>query len=40
MAEKGIITTYIDKVFKADEIALAHDYLESRQAIGKVVIEF
>jgi NADPH2:quinone reductase len=40
MAEKGIITPYIDKVFKADDIALAHDYLESRQAIGKVVIEF
>jgi NADPH2:quinone reductase len=30
----------IAKVFKADQIVEAHDYLEGRKSIGKVVIEW
>ncbi len=40
MAQKGIIQPRIDKVFNAKDIAQAHDYLESRQSIGKVVAEW
>jgi NADPH:quinone reductase-like Zn-dependent oxidoreductase len=40
MAENNILKPHMDKVFKAEDIAQAHDYLESRQSIGKVVIEF
>jgi NADPH:quinone reductase-like Zn-dependent oxidoreductase len=40
MAEKGIIQPTISKVFKVQDIAKGHDYLESRQSIGKVVIEW
>jgi NADPH:quinone reductase-like Zn-dependent oxidoreductase len=40
MAQKGIIKPRIDKVFKANDIVQAHDYLESRQSMGKVVVEW
>ena len=40
MAQEGIITPKIDKIFNAKDIAQAHDYLESRQSIGKVVAEW
>ena len=40
MTAKGIIAPRVDKVFKSSEIAEAHDYLESRQSIGKVAVEW
>ena len=40
MAAEGIIKPKIDKVFKASDIVQAHEYLESRQSIGKVAVEW
>lgn len=40
MYESGIIKPNVNKVFKATEIAQAHDYLESRQSIGKIALEW
>jgi NADPH:quinone reductase-like Zn-dependent oxidoreductase len=40
MAENGIITPKVDKTFSVEQIAEAHDYLESRQSIGKVTVKF
>jgi len=40
MTEEGIIKPYIAKTYKADQIAEAHEYLESRQSIGKIVMEW
>jgi NADPH:quinone reductase-like Zn-dependent oxidoreductase len=40
MAQEGIITPRVDKIFKAKDIVEAHDYLESRQSMGKVVVEW
>lgn len=38
--EKGIIKPTLAKKFHVNDIAEAHEYLESRQSIGKVVIEW
>ncbi|MEZ4721371.1 MAG: zinc-binding dehydrogenase [Flavobacteriales bacterium] len=38
--KSGVLKPYIDSVFKASDIAKAHDRLESRQSIGKVVVEW
>lgn len=38
--EKGIIKPNIDRVFKIEEIRQAHEYLESNESFGKVVLEF
>jgi NADPH:quinone reductase-like Zn-dependent oxidoreductase len=38
MVAKGIILPHVDKVFAVKDIAQAHDYLESRQSIGKIVM--
>ncbi len=35
----GKITANIDKVFEMNEIAAAHEYLESNKSFGKVVVE-
>ncbi len=40
MAKNGIITPKVDKTFAVEEIAEAHDYLESRKSIGKVTVKF
>ncbi len=40
LCEQGIINPRLDKVFPAGQIADAHDYLESRQSMGKVVVEW
>ena len=40
MAAEGIIKPKMDKVFKATDIVQAHEYLESRQSIGKVAVEW
>ena len=37
--EKGIIKLNIDKVFNLDQIVEAHEYMESNQAKGKIIIE-
>jgi len=34
----GVFTPTLSKVFPANEIAAAHDYLEKRQSIGKVAV--
>ncbi len=38
MTEDGIIVPTVGKIFSADKIAEAHDYLENRQSVGKVVM--
>lgn len=40
MTSEGIIRPIISKTFKASQIAEAHDYLESRQSAGKIVMEW
>jgi len=40
MTEEGIIQPTLAKVYKADQIADAHEFLESRQSIGKIVLEW
>lgn len=40
MTEKSIIKPTVSKIFKYNEIALAHDFLESRKSAGKVVIQW
>ena len=37
--ERENIRITIDRIFKLDEIVEAHKYMESNQAIGKIVIE-
>ncbi len=38
--DQGIIQPKISKVYAAEEIATAHNYLESRQSIGKIVMKW
>jgi len=38
LAEKGKIKPLVGKEYKAEEIAAAHDYFESRRSIGKIVL--
>ncbi len=38
--ESGKIKPNIDRLFKMEEIGLAHQYLESNESFGKVVVEF
>lgn len=40
LCEQGIIDPRLDKVFPAEQIGEAHEYLESRQSRGKVVVEW
>ena len=40
LAEKGIFAPMVSKVFHAEEIAKAHDYLGNRDSMGKVVLEW
>jgi NADPH2:quinone reductase len=40
LAKQGVINPELSKTFKAVDIAEAHDYLESRQSIGKVTISW
>jgi NADPH:quinone reductase-like Zn-dependent oxidoreductase len=40
MAHEGIITPRVDKIFNAKDIVEAHNYLEGRQSMGKVVVEW
>lgn len=38
--ESGAIEPIVDKVFAAADVRAAHEYLESNQTLGKVVLEF
>lgn len=40
MAEAGKIKTVCGGTFKADELAKAHAFLESRKSVGKIVVEW
>lgn len=40
LLESGKISFVIDRVFKIEEIRKAHEYLESNESFGKVVLEF
>jgi NADPH2:quinone reductase len=36
--DSGILTVHVDKTFPLEQVAAAHDYLQSGQAMGKVVL--
>ncbi|MDI1243611.1 MAG: NAD(P)H-quinone oxidoreductase [bacterium] len=38
--ESGAILPIVDKVFPLDQVREAHEYLESNQSFGKVILEF
>ncbi len=38
--EKGKINPHVDKVFPAEQVADAHHYIQDRQNIGKVLLDF
>ena len=38
--EAGLIQLVVDRVFQLDQIQEAHEYLESNQSFGKVILEF
>lgn len=40
LCDKGVFKPETGKVFKAEEIGLAHEYLENRLSIGKVAIKW
>lgn len=40
LAENGVILPKLDRVFRSDQIAEAHDYVESRKSMGKVVLSW
>ena len=40
LVEKGVIQPHLAKKFSADQIAEAHDLLESRKSTGKVVVKW
>ncbi len=38
--EKGTIQPNVDRIFKAEDVRQAHQYLESNESFGKVILEF
>lgn len=38
--ELGLIRPNIDRIFKLEEIQKAHEYLESNESFGKIILEF
>lgn len=40
LLERGVVKPNVDKTFPLVEIRAAHDYLESNQSFGKVILEF
>lgn len=40
LSETGVLKPKVGKVFSADQIAEAHEYLEQRSSIGKVVVNW
>ena len=39
LTKKGILNLVVGKVFSIDDIDMAHEYLESRKSIGKIVVK-
>ena len=40
LIESGKVKPNVDKVFRFEEVAAAHMYLESNESFGKVILEF
>jgi NADPH:quinone reductase-like Zn-dependent oxidoreductase len=40
LIESGKVKPNVDKVFRFEDVAEAHKYLESNASFGKVVLEF
>ena len=40
LLESGKVKPNIDKIFPMEEIRKAHEYIESNESFGKVVLEF
>ena len=40
LSEQGVLKPHVGKVFKASEIAEAHEFLASRKSIGKVAVKW
>ena len=40
LVERGLVRPVVDRVYPAAEVRAAHEYLESNQSCGKVVLEF
>lgn len=40
LAQKGIIRPFVGGEYKVDQIAEAHEYLESRKSMGKIVVKW
>lgn len=40
LADQKVINPRLDKVFKAEEIGAAHEYVESRKSMGKVTLDW
>jgi NADPH:quinone reductase-like Zn-dependent oxidoreductase len=38
LVEDGVIKLNVNKVFSLDQIVAAHQYMESNQATGKIVV--
>jgi NADPH2:quinone reductase len=40
LVRRGLIRPVIDAVYRAEEVRLAHEHLESNRAVGKIVLTF
>jgi len=40
LIESAVIRPNLDRVFKREEVQIAHEYLESNESFGKVILEF
>lgn len=40
LAQKGIIKPFVGGEYKVDQMAEAHEYLESRKSMGKIVVKW
>jgi NADPH:quinone reductase-like Zn-dependent oxidoreductase len=40
MLASGSVRPNVDRIFSADEVRAAHEYLESNESFGKVILEF
>lgn len=40
LVSRGLVRPFIDRVFPAEEVRDAHQYLESNRSVGKVVLDF
>ena len=40
LLENGKVKPNVDKVFSVEDVKAAHEYLESNESFGKVILEF